>query len=68
MAKSPRQTGAELTYSGPITPLHIEGCEPVMLHPGKTYSNLPADHPQVRRMIAREMLVPAPATATETQE
>jgi hypothetical protein len=54
-------------YSGPITPLDAGG-EIGMLHPGKTYSNLPEDNPQVRRLIDRKMLVAVAVKTNETQE
>lgn len=64
MAKQPLKKG--LIYSGPTTPLDIEGRdEPVMLVPGKSYPDLPETHPIVVNLTERGLLKPAPETTTE---
>lgn len=59
---------AEFRYAGPVSgvPLrHADGqIEDVLLHPGATVT-LPADHPYVETMVARDHLVPLPAPSDE---
>jgi hypothetical protein len=68
LAKQPTPARDRLVYHGPVTPLDIDGrAEPVMLFPGKSYADLPRDHPIVGNLIARALLTAEPATPeTET--
>lgn len=56
MAKMP-QTRKSYRYTGPVTPLEIEGEKTRMLHPGVSYTDLPEEHPIVSNLIARRVLV-----------
>lgn len=54
MAKA--NTRQSYRYSGPVTPLGIEGdCR--MLFPGASYRDLPVDHPVINNLIERKLLV-----------
>lgn len=65
------QTQKSYRYTGPVTPLDIEGEKTRMLHPGVSYTDLPEEHPIVANLIARLVLVAetdaavAPADASE---
>lgn len=67
MAKQP-QTRKSYRYTGPVTPLDIEGEKTRMLHPGVSYTDLPEDHPIVANLIARRILVAETDAATAPAE
>lgn len=56
MAKSPANRQS-YRYTGPVTPLDIEGRDTRMLFPGTSYQDLPADNEIVSNLIERELLV-----------
>lgn len=56
MAKQ-AQTRKSYRYTGPVTPLDIQGEKTRMLHPGVSYTDLPEEHPIVANLIARRVLV-----------
>lgn len=71
MAKQPQSAARKsYRYTGPVTPLDIEGEPTRMLFPGTSYRDLPEDHPIVSNLIARKLLTvetdkaAAPADAT----
>ena len=58
MAKQPQsQSRKSYRYTGPVTPLDIEGQKTRMLFPGASYTELPEDHPIVSNLIERELLI-----------
>ncbi|PYE87505.1 hypothetical protein [Phyllobacterium leguminum] len=56
MAKQP-QNRKSYRYTGPVTPLDIEGEPTRMLFPGTSYTGLPEDHVIVSNLIDRKLLV-----------
>lgn len=56
MAKSPANRQS-YCYTGPVTPLDVDGQSTRMLFPGTSYQDLPTDNPIVSNLIARELLV-----------
>lgn len=60
MAKQPHSSTMgrkSYRYTGPVTPLDIEGEKTRMLFPGASYTGLPEDHPIVSNLIARKLLI-----------
>lgn len=68
MAKTPQQTRQSYLYSGPVTPLDIEGQTTRMLFPGASYRDLPEDNVIVANLIERKLLVAETGTATPAAE
>lgn len=60
MAKQPQISSMvkkSYRFTGPVTPLDIEGQNTRMLFPGASYTELPEDHPIVSNLIERELLI-----------
>lgn len=58
MAKKPKSPAtAGLTYLGPNTGFTDEAAKDVLLVKGRTYTDLPAEHPVVKNLVARKLLV-----------
>ncbi|MBB4954394.1 hypothetical protein H4S14_004159 [Agrobacterium vitis] len=70
MAKTPQSPKQSYRYSGPVTPLEIDGTSR-MLFPGTSYRDLPDDDAIVKNLIERKLLVAETGTtdaATATAE
>lgn len=57
MAKTPQAPKQSYRYSGPVTPLDVEGQASRMLFPGTSYRDLPDDNAIVQNLIERRLLV-----------
>lgn len=66
MAKKPKPAAAgDLVYRGPNSSITIDKTERSLIR-GRTYGDLPADHPIVANLIAEKLLVaPKPKPAPE---
>lgn len=65
MARRPAASSSELKYVGPNSGFTDDDRD-IQLIKGRTYADLPADHPIIVSLIDRKLLLPAAATTAPT--
>lgn len=62
MAKQP-SSKQSYRYDGPVTSFDVEVQKTRNLFPGRSYSDLPEEHPIIANLIERKLLVPETTAA-----